>query len=114
MGCLRGFICSVGMEKWNIPLLRGPWEPVAHWVRCRYDALLKIFCPCMSHLVAIVRDERKLNEKISLLLLKTEWEGEFELPTRLSVAAADLILSLTEALTRSDSVFSVCILFNIA
>lgn len=31
-------------------------------------------------------------------------QGEFELPTRLSVAAADLILSLTEALTRSDSV----------
>ncbi|XP_070052827.1 uncharacterized protein [Nicotiana tomentosiformis] len=60
-------------------------------VRARYDALLKIFCTCTSHLVAIVRDGSTV-------------QGEFELPTRLSVAAADLILSLTEALTRSDSV----------
>lgn len=33
-------------------------------------------------------------------------QGEFELPTRLSVAAADLILSLTEALARTNSVFN--------
>ncbi|KAK4372602.1 hypothetical protein RND71_007986 [Anisodus tanguticus] len=63
---------------------------VTRGVRCRYDALLKIFC---THLVAIVRDGSTV-------------QGEFELPTRLSVAAADLILSLTEALTRTNSVFN--------
>ncbi|XP_059298575.1 uncharacterized protein LOC132051492 isoform X4 [Lycium ferocissimum] len=65
---------------------------VTHGIRARYDALLKIFCMCMSHLVAIVRDGSTA-------------QGEFELPTRLSVAAADLILSLTEALA-TNSVFS--------
>ncbi|KAK4343712.1 hypothetical protein RND71_036806 [Anisodus tanguticus] len=64
---------------------------VTRGVRARYDALLKIFCTCMSHLVAIVCDGSTV-------------QGEFELPTRLSVAAADLILSLTEALTRTNSV----------
>ncbi|XP_060206681.1 uncharacterized protein LOC132634681 isoform X3 [Lycium barbarum] len=72
------------MWEWNILLLCG--------IRARYDALLKIFCMCMSHLVAIVRDGSTV-------------QGEFELPTRLSVAAADLILSLTEALA-TNSVFS--------
>ncbi|KAJ8528546.1 hypothetical protein K7X08_022238 [Anisodus acutangulus] len=66
---------------------------VTRGVRARYDALLKIFCTCMSHLVAIVCDGSTV-------------QGEFELPTRLSVAAADLILSLTEALTRTNSVFN--------
>lgn len=66
---------------------------VTHGVRCRYYELLKIFCMCMSHLVAIVHDGSTV-------------QGEFELPTRLSVAAADIILSLTEALTRTNSVFS--------
>ncbi|GMP97325.1 hypothetical protein CsSME_00045624 [Camellia sinensis var. sinensis] len=32
------------------------------------------------------------------------WKGGFELPTRLSVAAADCILALTEALTKKDLV----------
>ncbi|MCE2054937.1 hypothetical protein HAX54_041674 [Datura stramonium] len=62
-------------------------------VQLRYNALLKIFCTCMSHLLAIVCDGSTV-------------QGGFELPTRLSVAAADLILSLTEALTRTNSVFN--------
>ncbi|KAG5615548.1 hypothetical protein H5410_015372 [Solanum commersonii] len=66
---------------------------VTRGVRCRYDALLKIFCTCMSHLVSIVYDGSTV-------------QGEFELPTRLSVAAADLVLSLTEALARANSVFN--------
>ncbi|XP_006349558.1 uncharacterized protein [Solanum tuberosum] len=66
---------------------------VTRGVRCRYDALLKIFCTCMSHLVSIVYDGSTV-------------QGEFELPTRLSVAAADLVLSLTEALARTNSVFN--------
>lgn len=66
---------------------------VTRGVQCRYDELLKIFCMCMSHLVSIVYEGSTV-------------QGEFELPTRLSVAAADLILSLTEALARTNSVFS--------
>ncbi|XP_011075215.1 uncharacterized protein LOC105159735 isoform X2 [Sesamum indicum] len=58
-------------------------------VREKYDAILKIFCSCVTHLLSIMCNRSNMQEG-------------FELPTRLAVAAADFILSLTVSLTRKD------------
>lgn len=55
----------------------------------RYPALLKILSSCINPLVALLCNGSTL-------------QGGFELPTRLAVGAADLILSHTVALTRKD------------
>lgn len=59
-------------------------------IRERYNDLLKIVCSCMPHLLRIVC-------KGSVL------QDGFELPFRLSVAAADCFLALTEALIKKVS-----------
>ncbi|OUZ99900.1 hypothetical protein BVC80_9069g4 [Macleaya cordata] len=56
----------------------------------KHQALLKILCSSISHLSSIICNGSKLQDG-------------FELPTRLSVAAADCILVLTEAVTRNTS-----------
>ncbi|KAL7138505.1 hypothetical protein ABFS83_10G168700 [Erythranthe nasuta] len=58
-------------------------------IREKYDVILKIFCSCVTHLLSIICKGSNMHEG-------------FELPTRLAVAAADFILSLTVALTRKD------------
>lgn len=52
-----------------------------------YNALLKILCSCIPHLLHILCNGSILQDG-------------FELPTRLSVSAADCILALTEAITK--------------
>lgn len=59
----------------------------------KYDALLKILCSCIPHLSYIVNKG------------STTQDG-FELPSRLSLSAADCFLSLTEALTKRPRVSS--------
>ncbi|XP_037491270.1 uncharacterized protein LOC105645187 isoform X2 [Jatropha curcas] len=62
-------------------------------IKDNYYALLKILCscvPCLSHLVC----------RGSTL------QDGFELPSRLSVSAADCILAITEALTKKNKVSS--------
>lgn len=66
---------------------------VTDGIKKRYNAMLKMFCSCVTHLLSITCNGSNLQEG-------------FELPTRLSVAAADFILSLTVALTRKDMVSS--------
>ncbi|RVW16552.1 hypothetical protein CK203_069319 [Vitis vinifera] len=63
-------------------------------IRKIYNAMLKILCSCISRLSFIVCNG------------STVQDG-FELPTRLSVAAADCILDLTKALTRKTSITDV-------
>ncbi|KAL8041485.1 hypothetical protein ABFS82_10G166000 [Erythranthe guttata] len=58
-------------------------------IREKYAVILKIFCSCVTHLLSIICKGSNMHEG-------------FELPTRLAVAAADFILSLTVALTRKD------------
>ncbi|KAL6505989.1 hypothetical protein OROHE_022708 [Orobanche hederae] len=53
------------------------------------DAILKSFCSCVTHLLSIICNGSNMQEG-------------FELPTRLAVAAADFVLSLTVALTQKD------------
>ncbi|XP_073287340.1 uncharacterized protein [Primulina huaijiensis] len=53
-----------------------------------YD-ILKIFCSCMNQLLSIMCKGRRMQDG-------------FELPTRLAVAAADFIVSLTVALARKE------------
>ncbi|KAI7990306.1 hypothetical protein LOK49_LG12G02906 [Camellia lanceoleosa] len=60
-------------------------------IKDKYRSLRKIFSSCISHLISIV-------------CIGSTLQGGFELPTRLSVAAADCILALTEALTKKDLV----------
>ncbi|GMP97063.1 hypothetical protein CsSME_00045462 [Camellia sinensis var. sinensis] len=60
-------------------------------IKDKYHSLLKFFSSCISHLISIV-------------CIGSTLQGGFELPTRLSVAAADCILALTEALTKKDLV----------
>ncbi|CAA2969441.1 uncharacterized protein LOC111378014 [Olea europaea subsp. europaea] len=62
-------------------------------IKKKYIAMLKMFCSCVTHLLSITCNGSNLQEG-------------FELPTRLSVAAADFILSLTVALTGKDMVSS--------
>ncbi|KAJ4706438.1 putative ARM repeat superfamily protein [Melia azedarach] len=60
-------------------------------IREKYDALLKMLCSCIPHLSYIVCKGSTINDG-------------FELPSRLSVSAADCLLSLTEALTKTPRV----------
>ncbi|GMP97324.1 hypothetical protein CsSME_00045624 [Camellia sinensis var. sinensis] len=64
-------------------------------IKDKYRSLLKFFSSCISHLISIVCIGR---------YVFSHQNGGFELPTRLSVAAADCILALTEALTKKDLV----------
>lgn len=56
-------------------------------IKEKYSALLKMVCTCIPHLSCIARKGSTLQDK-------------FELPSRLSVAAADCLLTLTEGLTK--------------
>ncbi|XVE96000.1 hypothetical protein REPUB_Repub02eG0183900 [Reevesia pubescens] len=56
-------------------------------IKEKYNALLKILCPSILHLSCILRKGSILQDK-------------FELPSRLSVAAADCLLALTEGLMK--------------
>ncbi|KAG8371928.1 hypothetical protein BUALT_Bualt12G0013800 [Buddleja alternifolia] len=58
-------------------------------IREKYDVILKMFCSCVAHLLSIICNGSNMQDG-------------FELPTRLSVAATDFILSLTVALTKKD------------
>lgn len=62
-------------------------------IRDNYNALLKMLCSCIPRLVCIVRKGSTLQDRL-------------ELPSRLSVSAADCILSITEALTKKTKVAS--------
>ncbi|XP_059646314.1 uncharacterized protein LOC132292139 isoform X2 [Cornus florida] len=64
-------------------------QSITSGIREKYSVLLKILCSCIPHLLSIVYNGSTL-------------QGGFELPTRLSVAAADCILALTVALTKKD------------
>ncbi|GFP89684.1 hypothetical protein PHJA_001112200 [Phtheirospermum japonicum] len=55
------------------------------------DIILKTFCACVTHLLSIICHGSNMKEG-------------FELPTRLAVAAADFVLSLTVALTKNDKI----------
>ncbi|XP_051138926.1 uncharacterized protein LOC127256780 isoform X2 [Andrographis paniculata] len=58
-------------------------------IREKNDVLLKMFCPCVTHLISLVCNGSQVREG-------------FELPNRLAIAAADFLLSLTVALTGND------------
>lgn len=58
-------------------------------IREKCDGILKIFCSYIKQLLSIMCKGRHMQDG-------------FELPTRLAVAAADFIVSLTVALTRKD------------
>nr|GEV80365.1 hypothetical protein [Tanacetum cinerariifolium] len=60
-------------------------------IKERYSGLLENICLCSSHLLSLINAGSTL-------------QGGFELPTRLSVAAADCIIALSVALTRKDMV----------
>ncbi|XVE61173.1 hypothetical protein DITRI_Ditri06bG0018400 [Diplodiscus trichospermus] len=62
-------------------------------IKEKYNALLKILCPSIPRLLCIVRKGSILQDK-------------FELPSRLSVAAADCLLVLTEGLTKKPDMLS--------
>ncbi|XP_012468045.1 uncharacterized protein LOC105786238 isoform X1 [Gossypium raimondii] len=62
-------------------------------IKEKYSALLKMLCTCIPHLSCIARKGSTLQDK-------------FELPSRLSVAAADCLLTLTEGLTKKPMLSS--------
>ncbi|PPS10712.1 hypothetical protein GOBAR_AA09920 [Gossypium barbadense] len=62
-------------------------------IKEKYSALLKTVCTCIPHLSCIARKGSTLQDK-------------FELPSRLSVAAADCLLTLTEGLTKKPMLSS--------
>ncbi|KAH1123046.1 hypothetical protein J1N35_006206 [Gossypium stocksii] len=62
-------------------------------IKEKYSALLKMLCTCIPHLSFISRKGSILQDK-------------FELPSRLSVAAADCLLTLTEGLTKKPMLSS--------
>ncbi|TYH32120.1 hypothetical protein ES288_A01G226100v1 [Gossypium darwinii] len=62
-------------------------------IKEKYSALLKTVCTCIPHLSCIARKGSILQDK-------------FELPSRLSVAAADCLLTLTEGLTKKPMLSS--------
>ncbi|KHG04122.1 hypothetical protein F383_04942 [Gossypium arboreum] len=62
-------------------------------IKEKYSALLKTLCTCIPHLSCIARKGSILQDK-------------FELPSRLSVAAADCLLTLTEGLTKKPMLSS--------
>ncbi|KAL3637259.1 hypothetical protein CASFOL_019558 [Castilleja foliolosa] len=57
----------------------------------KYDVILKTFSSCVTHLLSIISYGSNMKEG-------------FELPTRLAVAAADFVLSLTVALSKNDKI----------
>ncbi|XP_030518684.2 uncharacterized protein LOC115732156 [Rhodamnia argentea] len=62
-------------------------------LRRKYYVILEMLCPCISHLSSIIRKGSSLQDG-------------YELPSRLSISAADCFLALTEALTRKDEIVS--------
>ncbi|KAK2995775.1 hypothetical protein RJ640_010751 [Escallonia rubra] len=88
-------------------------ETTMSGMREKYNELLKILCSCIGHLLYIIRSGRGgvgsedswSSEETSFVTARfgKQFTGGFELPTRLSVAAADCVLSLTIALTRQDT-----------
>nr|XP_043612330.1 uncharacterized protein LOC122584038 [Erigeron canadensis] len=58
----------------------------------RYSGFLESLCICSDHLLSLINDGSIL-------------QGGFELPTRLALAAADCIISLSVALTRKEMAF---------
>ncbi|XP_022766713.1 uncharacterized protein LOC111311531 isoform X2 [Durio zibethinus] len=62
-------------------------QNLVNGIKEKYNALLKILCTSIPHLLCIVRKGSILQDKS-------------ELPSRLSVAAADCFLALTEGLTK--------------
>ncbi|XP_023752977.1 uncharacterized protein LOC111901348 isoform X1 [Lactuca sativa] len=58
-------------------------------IKERYTGLLETFCTCSTHLLSLINSGSTL-------------QGGFELPTRLSMAAADCVIALSVALTRKD------------
>ncbi|KAI3811705.1 hypothetical protein L1987_21434 [Smallanthus sonchifolius] len=60
-------------------------------IKERYTGLLESLCICSGHLLSLVNNGSTL-------------QGGFELPTRLSVAAADCIIALSVALTKKEMV----------
>ncbi|XP_031396595.1 uncharacterized protein LOC116207678 [Punica granatum] len=58
-------------------------------LREKYSAMIEILCTCISHLSAIVSRGSTVSDG-------------YELPSRLSISAADCCLAITEALTRKD------------
>ncbi|KAI6696746.1 hypothetical protein NL676_016865 [Syzygium grande] len=62
-------------------------------LRRKYYVILEMLCPCISHLSAIICKGSSLQDG-------------YELPSRLSISAADCFLALTEALTRKDEIVS--------
>ncbi|XP_071720458.1 uncharacterized protein [Rutidosis leptorrhynchoides] len=57
----------------------------------RYSGFLQKLCTCSDHLLSLIKSGSTL-------------QGGFELPTRLSVAAADCIIALSVALTKKEAV----------
>lgn len=62
-------------------------------LRRKYNVIVEMLCPCISHLSSIIRKGSSLQDG-------------YELPSRLSISAADCFLALTEALTRKDEIVS--------
>lgn len=62
-------------------------------LRRKYNVIVEMLCPCISHLSSIRRKGSSLQDG-------------YELPSRLSISAADCFLALTEALTRKDEIVS--------
>ncbi|KAM7524534.1 hypothetical protein LguiA_014436 [Lonicera macranthoides] len=67
---------------------------LSNGIKEKYNALLKILCSSVTHLLSIVCNGSTL-------------QGGFELPTRLSVAASDFVIALSVALTRKDMVSNI-------
>ncbi|KAJ6921903.1 hypothetical protein NC652_015761 [Populus alba x Populus x berolinensis] len=72
-------------------------------IRDNYNALLKMLCSCFPRLVGIVRKGRS---PLFAHVICSTLQDRLELPSRLSVSAADCILSITEALTKKTKVAS--------
>ncbi|TXG70455.1 hypothetical protein EZV62_005390 [Acer yangbiense] len=68
-------------------------QQLVNGIREKYDALLKILCPCIPHLSYIIYKGSTMQDG-------------FELPSRLSVSAADCFLALTGALIKKPKASS--------
>ncbi|XP_039010853.1 uncharacterized protein LOC120139789 [Hibiscus syriacus] len=68
-------------------------QHLVNGIKEKYNALLKTLCTSIPHLSCIARKGSILQDK-------------FELPSRLSVAAADCLLALTEGLTKKPDMLS--------
>ncbi|XP_071717853.1 uncharacterized protein [Rutidosis leptorrhynchoides] len=69
-------------------------------IKERYSGFLQKLCICSDHLLSLI--ER--GSAVVDICLYSTLEGGFELPTRLSVAAADCIIALSVALTKKEVV----------